>query len=70
MAENQEAILAALDRLTARLGQLRTIVAEQDRAKLLELLERAREARVNLPTGAPALSQASELRLPSPTVRG
>ena len=66
VAENQDAILAALDRLTARLGQLRTIVAEQDRSKLLELLERAREARVNLPTGAPALSQASELRLPVP----
>jgi prephenate dehydrogenase len=66
VAENQDAILAALDRLTGRLGQLRTIVAEQDRAKLLELLERAREARVNLPTGAPALSQASELRLPVP----
>ncbi len=66
VAENQDAILAALDRLTARLGELRTIVAEQDRSKLLELLQRAREARVNLPTGAPALSQASELRLPVP----
>jgi prephenate dehydrogenase len=66
VAENQDAILAALDRLSASLDQLRAVVAGRDRAKLLELLERAREARVNLPTGAPALSQATELRLPVP----
>jgi prephenate dehydrogenase len=66
VAENQNAILAALDRLSASLGQLRTVVANGDRGRLLELLERAREARVNLPTGAPALGQASELRLPVP----
>ena len=41
-------------------------MAERDRGQLLELLERARDARINLPTGAPALSQASELRLPVP----
>jgi prephenate dehydrogenase len=66
VAENQDAILAALDRLSASLAQLRTVVAERDRGRLLELLQRARDARINLPTGAPALSQASELRLPVP----
>jgi prephenate dehydrogenase len=66
VAENQDAILAGLDRLSASLDQLRTVVASRDRVKLLELLERAREARVNLPTGAPDLSHARELRLPVP----
>jgi prephenate dehydrogenase len=66
VAENQDAILTALDRLSARLDQLRAVVAEKDRAKLLQLLERAREARVSLPTGAPALDRATELRLPVP----
>jgi prephenate dehydrogenase len=66
VVENQDAILSALDRLSASLDQLRTVVAERDRGQLLELLERARDARINLPTGAPALSQASELRLPVP----
>ncbi|HTT88996.1 MAG TPA: prephenate dehydrogenase/arogenate dehydrogenase family protein [Acidimicrobiales bacterium] len=66
VAENQDAILDALDRLSASLDQLRAVVAGKDRAKLLELLERAREARVSLPTGAPALSRATELRLPVP----
>ena len=66
VVENQDAILAALDRLSARLDQLRTVVAEGDRGQLLKILERARDARVNLPTGAPALAQATELRLPVP----
>jgi prephenate dehydrogenase len=66
VAENQDAILSALDRLSASLDQLRTVVAARDRGQLLELLQRARHARINLPTGAPALSQASELRLPVP----
>jgi prephenate dehydrogenase len=66
VVENQDAILAALDRLSDRLGQLRAVVAEGDRGRLLEILQRARDARVNLPTGAPALAQATELRLPVP----
>jgi len=66
VVENQDAILAALDRLSDRLHQLRSVVAEGDRARLLEILQRARDARVNLPTGAPALAQATELRLPVP----
>ena len=57
---------SALDQLSARLDKVRAIVAGRDRARLLELLERAREARVNLPTGAPSLGHASELRLPVP----
>jgi prephenate dehydrogenase len=42
------------------------VVASGDRAGLLELLERAREARVNLPSRAPALERAVEVRVPVP----
>ena len=66
VAENREAILSALDLLGASLDKLRTVVASGDRAGLLELLERAREARVNLPSGAPALERALEVRVPVP----
>ena len=66
VAENREAILSALDRLGASLDKLRSVVASGDRAGLLELLERAREARVNLPAGAPALERALEVRVPVP----
>jgi len=54
VAENKEAILSALDRLCASLDKLRAVVASGDRAALLQILERAREGRVNLPSGAPA----------------
>ena len=48
-AENRDGIVEILDRLLAALGPVRELVASGDRAGLLELLERAREARVNLP---------------------
>jgi prephenate dehydrogenase len=66
VAENRDAILAGLDRLSATLGGLRQAVAAGDRQELLRLLERARQRRVNLPTGAPALGHATEVRLPVP----
>ena len=66
VAENRNAILSALDRLRDSLDKLRTIVGSGDRASLLALLERAREGRVNLPSGAPALEEAIEVRVPVP----
>lgn len=66
VAENREAILSALDRLMGGLDRLRGIVAAGDRQGLLELLQRAREGRVNLPSGAPALERATEVRVPVP----
>jgi prephenate dehydrogenase len=66
VAENKEAILAALDGLGASLDKLRAAVASGDRAGLLDLLERAREARRNLPVGAPAPESALEVRVPVP----
>jgi prephenate dehydrogenase len=66
VAANRSAILSTLDRLTASLDKLRALVAAEDREGLLELLERARDGRVNLPTGAPSLQRATEVRLPVP----
>jgi prephenate dehydrogenase len=66
VAENRDAICSALDQLSASLDKVRAIVAGGDRDGLLELLQRAREARVNLPSGAPSLGQASEVRVPVP----
>lgn len=66
VAENREAILSALDRLGSSLDKLRSAVASGDRSGLLDLLEKAREARVNLPSGAPAPERALELRVPVP----
>src|SRR5579875_2555700 len=66
VAENKEAILAALDGLGASLDKLRAAVASGDRAGLLDLLQRAREARRNLPSGAPSPEKALEVRVPVP----
>ena len=66
VADNRDAILSALDGLMTSLDKLRAVVADGDRQGLLALLQRAREGRVNLPTGAPALGLATEVRLPVP----
>jgi prephenate dehydrogenase len=64
--ENQADIVATLDRLQAALQQLRALVASGDRAGILSLLERAREARINLPLRAPRPEDVSEVRVPVP----
>jgi prephenate dehydrogenase len=66
VAENRDAICSALDQLSAILDKVRAIVAGGDREGLIELLQRARDARVNLPSGAPSLGHASEVRVPVP----
>ncbi len=48
-AENQDAILEVIDRLRDSLGRVRDLVAGGNRSGLVEMLESAREARVNLP---------------------
>ena len=42
-----------LDELIADLARLRAVVSQGDREELRRLLQRAREARINLPVGAP-----------------
>ena len=66
VADNRDAILSTLDQLTGSLAKLRGVVAAGDRDGLLQVLQRAREGRVNLPTGAPSLERATEVRLPVP----
>src|SRR5947208_8649017 len=65
-AQNRVAILEALDLLVDRLSSVRDVVASGDRAELLELLEEARAARVNLPTRAARAEDLVELRVPVP----
>ena len=64
--DNRTAILEVLDELTEGLGRMRAIVAEGDREQLLDGLERARAARVNLPARLPAAADLRELRVPVP----
>ena len=65
-AENRSGILDVLDRLLAALSSVRQVVAGGDRSALLEMLERARHARVNLPARAPSPDDVLELRVPVP----
>jgi prephenate dehydrogenase len=65
-AENRDGILRGLDRLLEALADVRDIVARRDRHALVDALERARHARVNLPTGVPSPGSAVEVRVPVP----
>jgi prephenate dehydrogenase len=67
---NRDAIVGALDRYLDELTRVREIVAGGERADLLELLESARAARRNLPTGIPAEAHLFELRVPVPDREG
>jgi prephenate dehydrogenase len=63
---NRDAIVAALDDYLVALGAVRRLVADSDRDALLDLLERSRRARRNLPVGTPADAALVELRIPVP----
>jgi prephenate dehydrogenase len=65
-AENRVAIVEALDALLADLGQMRDVVAGEDRAGLLGMLERARAARTNLPVRVAEPAELAEVRIPVP----
>jgi prephenate dehydrogenase len=64
--ENRDAIVSVLDGLVDTLGGLRELVAAGDRDALLSTLERARHARVNLPTRAARAEEMVEVRVPIP----
>jgi prephenate dehydrogenase len=64
--QNRDAILGGIDGLQEALTRMRTMVDGGDRAGLLEQLEAARAARVNLPTRAPRPEELAELRVPVP----
>jgi prephenate dehydrogenase len=64
--ENQAGISETLDRLTAALARLREMVAGGDRDGILAVLERAREARLNLPSRVLHVEDMVEVRVPVP----
>lgn len=64
--ENRGAIVPVLDRLLAALGELRDVVAADDRSRLLGLLDEARHARMNLPSRVARPSDLAEVRVPVP----
>jgi len=63
---NRDAIVASLDDYLVALEATRDLVAGADRGGLLDLLERARAARRNLPVGTPTGAGLVELRVPVP----
>lgn len=65
-AENRDAIVATLDRLTDALRGMRDLVDAGDRNGLLDALEMARAARVSLPAGAARAEDLVEIRVPVP----
>lgn len=63
-AENRDAITAALDGLIARLAEMRTLVATEDRDALDQRLRSARDARANLPARGTQPTELAEVRIP------
>lgn len=63
---NKTAITQGLDRLIAALTTVRSQVAGEKREDLLAMLEQARDARINLPTGFGPASALTELTIPVP----
>jgi prephenate dehydrogenase len=64
LAANRDAVLDALDAYLEALQRVRSLVAAEDRGQLLDLMERARKARRNLPAGIAAGAELVELRVP------
>ena len=69
-AENRPAILSALDALIGRLDEMREIVRTDARAELHGRLQRARDARTNLPIHATHPEELAEVRIPIPDRTG
>lgn len=65
-AENRDAIVEVIDRLTTSLADLRGLVVDGDRDGLLDVLVRAQAARRNLPTRVVQPSEVAEVRVPVP----
>ncbi len=65
-AENREAIVDTLDALIGELQDMRSVVSRGDRDRLVELLEGARSARLNLPARFARPEDLAELRVRIP----
>ena len=68
--ENREAIVGVLDGLIDALGEVRGVVAADDRAALLAMLERSRAARLNLPSRVVQPQSLCEVLVPVPDRAG
>jgi prephenate dehydrogenase len=68
--ENRDAILAALDQLMGTLRSVRRIVAADDHDGLVELLDGARAARMNLPARFGRPARLTEVLVPIPDEAG
>jgi prephenate dehydrogenase len=68
--ENRVAIVAELDELIGALTEMRDVVDKGDRAELMANLERARDARVNLPSRFGPIDNLAEIRVPVPDREG
>lgn len=64
--QNKDAILRGLDSLIGGLTDMRNVVQSGDRAGLLNRLDQARHARMNLPVGAGPVENLVEVRIPIP----
>ncbi|MGH9124401.1 MAG: prephenate dehydrogenase/arogenate dehydrogenase family protein [Acidimicrobiales bacterium] len=62
--DNRVAITETLDRLLGAVGELRAMVAAGDRKAILAVLERARDARRNLPSRVLHPDEMVEIRVP------
>lgn len=63
---NRPAIVDGLDRLIEELSRIRDRVSGEDRPGLLDLLSRARHARINLPSGYGQAEVLAEVAVPIP----
>jgi len=64
--QNNEAIVRTLDRFIDELSAVRDIVKNNDGSELIRRLERARQARMNLPHRAGPVEDLAEVRIPIP----
>ncbi len=64
--QNRTAIVSALDSLIAGLSKIRQVVEDQDRPALTAHLDRARQARMNLPSRVGPSAELAEVRIPIP----
>ena len=61
---NRTAIMTGLDRLTEALTGIRNLIEVEDREGLVDMLQQARQARINLPTGFEAAESMVEIAVP------
>ena len=66
ISTNRVAIVNGMNLLIDDLQRMRDAVETEDRDLLRRLLQRARDARINLPVGAPPAEELAELRVPIP----